>query len=122
MVKAIVFLKKKDGISREEFIDYYENHHRHLVRRLLTPIGEYRRTYPVYDELHGADGETPTDDHPGFDVITEIWFESEAAWDEFLEIISRPEVAAEIAEDELNFLDRSANRLLRVDEYISVGD
>jgi hypothetical protein len=119
MLKALVFLKKRPDISREAFISYYENHHSKLVRRLLPSIGEYRRNYL---QLEGkglrAHGEVPKQEHPGFDVVTEIWFKDKADWDTFLQTIARPEVAAEIAADELNFLDRANNRLVAVDEFI----
>ena len=118
-VKALVFLRKRPDITREQFIDYYENNHVPLIRRLLPTIGEYRRNFLQLDAGKlGAHGEKPSQEHPGFDVVTEIWFESPAAWDEFLATIGRPEIAAEIAKDELNFLDRAHNLLIAVDEYI----
>lgn len=113
MHKAIVLLKKKDGLTREQFIDYYEHTHVPLIRRLLPSIGEYRRNY-----LDLTLGTKPDPSHhPGFDVITEIWFPDTAAWEQFIADARTPEVAAAIAEDEMNFLDRSANRSVGVDEY-----
>lgn len=119
MHKAIVLLKKKDGLTREQFIEYYENVHVPLIRRLLPSIGEYRRNY-----LDLSLGTRPDPvRHPGFDVITEIWFPDSTAWEQFIADARNPEVAAAIAEDELNFLDRSANRSIGVDEYLTpVGE
>ena len=119
MKKALVFLSKRDDISREAFVDYYENTHAPLIRRLLPSISEYRRNYVHHGEAPHAHGRTPAREHPGFDVVTEIWFEDESAWRSFVTEISKPEVAAQIAEDELNFLNRTANRLILVDEFRS---
>jgi uncharacterized protein (TIGR02118 family) len=119
MRKALVFLKKKDGISRDEFIDYYENTHVPLIRELLPSISEYRRNYLNLDATPSAHGRTNSSAHPGFDVVTEIWFTDEEAFEAFVADIGRPEMAARIAEDELNFLDRSANRTIGVDEFIA---
>lgn len=119
MHKAIVLLKKKNGLTREQFIDYYENTHVPLIRRLLPSIGEYRRNY-----LDLSLGTKPDPaHHPGFDVVTEIWFADSVAWERFIADARTPEIAAAIAKDELNFLDRSANRSIGVDEYLTpVGE
>lgn len=122
MMKALVFLKKRSDLTLDQFVDYYENHHSHLIRRLLPTIGEYRRNYlRLGGEALGAHREVRASDHPGFDVVTEIWFADQAAWESFLATIATPDVAAEIAADELNFLDRPHTRLIAVDEYIHQG-
>jgi hypothetical protein len=47
---TILTIRKKRDISREEFIDYYENKHTALIGRLLpATIQQYRRNY-VIDE------------------------------------------------------------------------
>ena len=77
MFKCIALLRRKPGLSREDFIDYYERQHAPLIRRLLPGIIDYRRNYV---ELEGAflfPGAAPID----FDVITEIWLADRAAYD-----------------------------------------
>ena len=34
MIKQVVFLKKRPGMSMEEFMSYYENQHSQLARRM----------------------------------------------------------------------------------------
>jgi uncharacterized protein (TIGR02118 family) len=112
MFKCIALLKCKPDLSREAFIDYYETQHAPLIRRLLPGIIDYRRNYV---ELEGAflfPGAAPID----FDVITEIWFTDRNAYDRFAAAAADEDIARQIAQDEENFLDRSATRMMVVDE------
>jgi len=113
MLKAVVFLKKREDLTREQFIDYYENHHAPLIRRLLPSIAEYRRNY--FDLSRGT--RLDEDRQIGFDVLTEIWFEDRKAWEDFLAATSDPQIIQQIAEDEQNFIDRTKNLCIGVDEY-----
>ncbi|MFB8388297.1 EthD domain-containing protein [Microbacterium sp. NPDC055910] len=111
--KVMVLLTKRADLTREQFIRYYEDHHVPLVRRLLPSIGEYRRNY--LDTTTGARQTPPPD--LGFDVVTELWFEDDAAWEKFRSDLQSPEVTAVLAEDEANFLDRTRNCSVGVDVY-----
>jgi len=50
MFKAMVFLKRKPGLTREEFIAHYEGTHARLFQKHFPPIPDYRRNYPVWDD------------------------------------------------------------------------
>lgn len=112
MHKCIALLKRKPGLSRQAFIDYYETRHAVLIRELLPEIVEYRRNYIERDGLFEFGGAAPID----FDVITEIWLEDRAAYDRFIARATEPEIARRIAEDEENVFDRSASRMMVVEE------
>lgn len=116
MFKVIALLRRKAGISREAFIDYYESRHAPLILSLLPQIREYRRNY--FDLTGAIFG--PGVQAPDFDVVTELWMEDRAAYDAFMARSAEPDVAARIAADEENFLDRSATRFIVVDEHSSV--
>lgn len=45
----------------------------------------------------------------GFDVVTEVWFADRESLDRAMAAIEVPEVAQRVAEDEMNFLDRSVS-------------
>jgi hypothetical protein len=69
--KLIALIKAKPGLSREQFIDYYESNHAPLVRRLLPMIGAYRRNYVTDTDWHS--------ERPRFDYADEANFlQSEA--------------------------------------------
>jgi uncharacterized protein (TIGR02118 family) len=115
MFKCIALLRRRPDLSREAFIDYYERQHAPLIRRLLPGIVDYRRNYV---ELEGAflfPGAAPID----FDVITEIWLTDRAAYDRFTAAATQEDIARQIAEDEENFLDRPATRMMVVEERAS---
>ena len=113
--KSIALLKCKPELTREDFIAYYENNHVPLIRRLLPGICGYRRNFIEPEGAFVSAGAAARD----FDVITEIWFADRAAYDAAMASHAQPEVAAAIAADEENFLDRSKTRMFVVDERIS---
>jgi uncharacterized protein (TIGR02118 family) len=113
MFKMIALVSKKPGLSRDEFIDYYETKHVPLVRKLFPKIQEYRRNFL---DLDGAIITTGTS-APDFDVVTEFWFADRAAYEETLATYGDSSLGEAIRQDEENFLDRSKMRFIVVDEY-----
>ena len=102
-VKLMAFLKAAPGLSREQFVDHYETRHVPLIREIMPGIIDYRRSY-----LAEAVG--------GFDVVTEIWFEGCDSFEPAMKLAASEAGAARIAEDESNFLDRSATVVVFPDE------
>lgn len=116
MIKVIALLKAKPGLSRAEFIAYYETRHAPLILSLLPEIADYRRNYV---ERAGAfESAVAAID---FDSVTEIRFANRAAYDRFLACSARPEIAQAIADDEENVFDRAATRMFVVDETPATG-
>jgi uncharacterized protein (TIGR02118 family) len=114
-VKLVVLLKKKPGMSFEDFQDYYENHHSKLIT-LLPRVQRYFRRY-----LHPLDGHPMnTDDEAGtYHVITELWFNSREDLDVAMARNAEPDVYQALADDELNLFDRSQTRINIVEERFS---
>ena len=113
MFKAIALLKAKPGLSREAFIEYYENCHVPLILELQPQIVEYRRNFLLDDGAIIAPGASA----PDFDVITEIWYADRAGYEAAMADYARPEVSSRIVRDEENFLDRSKTRFFLVEEH-----
>ena len=113
--KSIALLERKPELSREDFIAYYENNHVPLIRSLLPGICGYRRNFIEPEGAFVSAGAAARD----FDVITELWFADRAAYDAAMTRHAQPQVAAAIAADEENFLDRAKTRMFVVDERIS---
>lgn len=116
MIKVIALLKAKPGLSRAEFIAYYETRHAPLILSLLPEIADYRRNY--VDRTGAFESAVAAID---FDSVTEMRFADRAAYDRFLACAARPEVAQAIAEDEENVFDRAATRMFVVDETPTSG-
>jgi uncharacterized protein (TIGR02118 family) len=113
MFKVIALLSKKPGLSRDDFIEYYETKHVPLIRKLFPKIQEYRRNFL---DLNGAIIAAETS-APDFDVVTEFWFADRAAYEDTLATYGGLPVGGTIRQDEENFLDRSKMRFIVVDEY-----
>lgn len=114
MVRIMVLLKRKPGLSMEEFIERYEREHAPLISRLITGTVRYERHYlrPLF---HLAVGEPP---EPEFDVVTEVWYPSEEAYAaQQAYLRDHPEVLQEIAADEERLFDRSKSRMMRVEDH-----
>ena len=112
MVKLVLLLKRRAGMSVEDFRKYYETTHSALGKKLLPTAVRYQRRYlqaigasPGYE----ATGET-------YDCITEVWFADQAAMEAGLAVAAEPEAAALLANDEEKLFDRSKIRFYVVDE------
>lgn len=117
MKKFMVLLKRKEGMTPEQFRHHYENNHIPLgetfIGHLLT---SFSRHYPGTmndfasdDWTHGRMGAEDTG--CAYDAISIYEFRDDAAVVEMTEILKRPEVSKALSEDENRFLDRPACRM-----------
>lgn len=119
MLKAVVLLKSKRGLTREQFVQHYENNHVPLVRKLLPSIGKYVRNYLTPDSLSAGrqDDSAGSAPAPYFDVITELWFDDRPAYDRFIADLRDPATSRALQEDEERFLDRAIVQTFQVAEF-----
>jgi uncharacterized protein (TIGR02118 family) len=102
-VKVIAMLTRKPGLSEAEFVAYYETRHVPLILSIAPQIRDYRRNYLHREGSIIAAGAR----QPEFDVVTELWFDDQAAFDAAMLAFTDPVNAARIACDEENVFDRS---------------
>jgi hypothetical protein len=108
----IFMLKRRAGMSREEFVRYYENTHAKLGEKHVVNAARYVRRY-----LKGLpEPFTGTFREPDYDVITELWFDEQADMDVAMSHLLEAEVSQEIMRDEENLFDRSRNRVYLAEE------
>jgi uncharacterized protein (TIGR02118 family) len=105
MIKGMSLLKRKPGLTLEEFARHYEEVHVSLALAHF-PFKRYVRNYVTKAE----DAE-----EPWFDCITEVWFETIEDCQAAAEF-SFSEAYKVIAEDEERFMDRSRIVAFLVDE------
>lgn len=110
--KSIALLRRRPDLTYEAFVDYYEHRHAPLILSLLDGIIDYRRNFARFEGAFVSPAAAPFD----FDVVTELWFADRAAYDRAMALATRQDIAARIAADEENFLDRSATRMFLVEE------
>ena len=105
--KVLLFLKRRPGMSTDEFRDYYENRHRVLCEKYMVGALRYVRRYVTVPE--GAE-------EFDFDVITELWFDNPVAAEKVVEIVTKELMPAEIIADEERVFDRPKSRVATVVE------
>ena len=107
-------------MSMQEFIDYYENQHSQLGKKLGKPgipnALRYVRRYlqpatnPVTGQVHDC----------GYDCIMEIWWKSREDFENSQRLISNPERLPHTMEDEKKLFATHANPIcLIVEEHDS---
>ncbi|KIW78568.1 hypothetical protein Z517_08406 [Fonsecaea pedrosoi CBS 271.37] len=117
-VKLILFFKRKPGISPVEFEDYYEKNHVPLIEQLFPScIQRYTRNY--IQQESAIEGRAGGSDEAFSDVMTEVWFETEADFADFQHRLADPAIQGPLFADEANFIDRSTIKFYVVREKSS---
>jgi len=115
MFKLIVLAKRRPGMTREEFRDYYEKHHAVLVRNLTPLMRKYRRNYLA--PLTGTGPLPGTEQEPPFDCVTEAWFDRAEDFQRTVaQLAAQPEKTAALASDEEQLFDRATIRMFAAHE------
>lgn len=108
-VTVITLLKRREAMSKADFIAYYETYHRLIGEQVL---GGYATRY-VRRFLHPLDGEDQLCDA---DVVLEIDFPDAATRDACFAAMADPATQTMIAEDEARLFDRNRIRSFDVEE------
>ena len=104
MIKLVAFLKRKPGLTREEFEDHWLHRHAPLIAntpelaRHIVRYEQHRRT-PDHEWMGS----------PEYDGITIQWMESPKSFEAF---VNEPKYLELIYPDEERFLDRDGICLL----------
>ncbi len=109
MIKLIVAIKRRAGISPEAFRDYWRTRHSAKVKAAACSqryIHRYVQCHTLLADY--ANGE------PAFDGTAELWFDSVTDCDAFF---TDPEYLATIAPDEKEFADMEATKFFRTEEF-----
>jgi hypothetical protein len=123
MFKVIWFLKRKSGLTHEQFFEHYENSHVPMAHKYFGHLFlEYRRNYS--DKIWRSGNDRPDGDHFGpqdwtfgpqdweFDVITEWVMPDEEAFREIHRIMADPVIGKAFLDDSARFTDRVASSML----------
>ncbi len=115
MIKVILLVKRKRGMSMADFRDYYENHHSKRGARNFPHMASYRRNY-----LTPIGNGPERDAEPPFDCMTETCFESEDDYQKAMtHFVGDPAEMAAHHADEENLFDRSEIWTFLADECIT---
>jgi uncharacterized protein (TIGR02118 family) len=124
MVKLIFTLRRRDGMTREEFQRYWRDEHAPLVRRHAETlrIRRYVQTHASETDLDAAIA-TPRGSEPSFyDGVAELWWDS---FEDLAAAIAGDEgqvAAAELLTDEARFIDLPRSPLWFGEENVVIGE
>ena len=115
MIKLIMPMKKRPGLTTAEFRDYYEAKHRRIGEKYLKGFAtHYVRRY--LSALPDRSGDLKD---PEYDVVLEIWYPDEATFQACAAKLAEPAAAKEIREDEERIFDTQFMRSYIVEEIAS---
>ena len=112
MIKSMTLIKRKPGLSREEFVKHYEEVHALLALKHFPTFKRYVRNYIIA---------LPGTEELDFDCITEIWFENIEGAMAVTEALGdyKTEIGRIFLDDEEKFMDRGSGVSFFVDERVS---
>ena len=117
MFKVVVLIKRRSGMSMEDFMEYYETQHAPLAVSRVPNFKRYVRHYirPYGEDIYSGNPEAP------YDVLTEIWFDDATDFARGMAYLEDPETAAIIgADEEMLFEKKSINFMLMEDRESSL--
>jgi uncharacterized protein (TIGR02118 family) len=115
MVRLLCFLKRKPGMSAEDFYRHWKETHGPLI----AGRPNLARHIVRYEQHRRLTGDDPLSGTEGFDGVAVQWFES---MDEFRAFIAEPDYAEHVFPDEAKFLDRDGLVFLVTEEPTVVID
>jgi len=106
VVKLVLLVRRKPGMDRAAFREYYEGTHAPLAASLMKRCKRYKRNFIEQEPAGALD----------FDVITEFWFDGDGQWADIRGNFADTEITAVLTEDEARFMDRPSMRIAVVHE------
>lgn len=109
MVKVIELVRRKPGLSREEFSEHYEKVHAPLTLKYFSTIKRYVRNHVI---------PTPGIQEPEFDCVTEVWYDDMEGYQAGIDFW-QSEAGQVIRDDEEKFVDGNKLVFFLVEENVS---
>jgi hypothetical protein len=116
MFKLMITMKRKDGMSQDEFQRYYNEQHLAFTQKIIPPpkLGAkppmlHRRNFiRADDSLVSLIGDGRADPSPPFDVITEVIYETREDAAAALQAFFQPSVINAVKSDEKKFIEEES--------------
>jgi hypothetical protein len=118
MVKVMALLKKKPGMSMDDFIAYYETRHAKLGETYLANARAYLRHY-LHPVAYPISGETFASE---YHVLTEVHYDSQELYEQDMATLASPRVSKIFADDEERLFETASNRAFTVETRESPMD
>lgn len=118
MLKLVYVIQRREGLSPADFCAYWLDRHAPLVTALAPAIGALRYVqshpyeHPANEAMRSVRGMLPP-----ADGVTEVWWESRAAFEAAYGSPAGQAAAAELAEDEARFIDFAQSQVFLTREH-----
>lgn len=128
MIKLTFCLTRKDGMSREEFQDYWLNKHGPLVRshqkalRIKRYVQFHTREVENNDPLRASRAGSLDAAPPIYDGVAELWWESLEDMNAATATEEGREAGRQLLEDEAKFIEFKTSPLWFGEEKVIVGE
>lgn len=122
MIKITFCLRRKPGMSLEEFQQYWSENHAPLVQQHAGAlhIKRYVQTHASDTPLNGVLRESRGGPEP-YDGVAEIWFDSIESMMSAVDSDSGRQASAALLEDEKKFIDLENSPLWLNEERVIIG-
>ena len=123
MIRLVFVLRRKDGLSREEFQDYWLRKHAPLVASFAGDLDilRYVQTHTTDDAATEAAQKARGEMEPAYDGVAELWWASETDLAAGLESEPARVSGAALLEDEARFIDLPSSPLWMAYEYPQIN-
>ena len=124
MIKLVYCLRRKAGMTRAEFQDYWRTTHAPLVAAAADALAirRYVQVHTAKTPLSEGLGEArPGMTQEDYDGVAELWWDSEEALVAAMQTPEGQRRGAILAEDEANFIDFAGSRIFFAEENVVVG-
>ena len=124
MIKLTFCLRRKKGLSYEEFHDYWLNNHGPLVRKQMKAlkIRKYVQVHQINDpEFNDGIGRSRGAPAP-YDGIAELWYDSVESINANRASAETREAGRILLEDEKNFIDLENSPLWFNNEHVIINE
>jgi len=122
MVKIVMLIKKRAGMSREAFMHHYDNVHVPLLHRLLSKgAAVHRRNFVVPQARDiGPGGNLDPNAGEDYDVICEVFYEDRATAESVMQDFRDPQLRRLVEEDEARFVQPGSIKRYLVEVHETV--
>lgn len=124
-IKMVCFMRRNPALDRDGFIKRYETGHAELAMKILTDeqgrcvFGQYRRSFPRPETMTQFGEEGAPSWGYQFDVMTEIWFWTQADFERFHACTQMASVAEPLSADEAETFDMQYTTMFIGEEHIT---
>ena len=112
MIKLVFLINRAEGLGVEAFVDYHRSRHAPLFSS-IPEAQRYVRRYAISHPVAAPDYPAP-----GYDGMTEIWFDSWADHDAFF---NSKNFLTQVKPDEPNLFDPKTARVMVTEERLVIG-